>query len=237
MFELWRRWSDRVLEVKKVTFLTFLPTFMFDMITNWPLVRNTKFHISNKTAIFVLQYAKSHKFLCLIVFISWRFSFGKTCLVYIYLNVCFCQITISCEASFLGTFLIGHTKFIIWDNINRSSDYETSVSSDQFGIWDDRFMTTEGSTNCTSKCRVFFDVDCIIGFFTLPFETDHGINRFFHPGLPWLSLPTTSMSTPKSTSTPHVIRACLLDSCPRLVCTCAGWRHNVTSEEQSEISP
>ena len=31
---------------------------------------------------------------------------------------------------FLGTFFIGHTKLIFGDNINRSSDYETSVSSD-----------------------------------------------------------------------------------------------------------
>ena len=160
MFELWRRWSDRVLEVKKVKFLAFLPTVTFDMITDWPLVRNTKCRISNKTAIFVLQYAKNQKCLCLIVFISWRFSFGKTCLVYIWTFVSV-KLPFLAKRLFLGTFLIGHTKFIIWDNINRSSDYETWVSSDQFGIWDVWFMTTEGSTNCTWKCRVFFDVDCM----------------------------------------------------------------------------
>ena len=67
-------------------------------IDHWSEIQNVTYQTKPQYLYYNMQI--NQKCLCLIVFISWRFSFGKTCLVYIHLNVCFCQITISCEVSF-----------------------------------------------------------------------------------------------------------------------------------------
>ena len=156
-------------------------------IDHWSEIQNVTYQTKPQYLYYNMQI--NQKCLCLIVFISWRFSFGKTCLVYIWTFVSV-KLPFLAKRLFLGTFLIGHTKFIIWDNINRSSDYETSVSSDQFGIWDVWFMTTERSTNCTWKCRVFYAVDCIlyISNKSMFFQAIHTVHASSLPSYQYSSL-------------------------------------------------